>query len=40
MFGLSGPELAGVLGAILCGEVVRKSGNISAAYMASQKVRG
>jgi hypothetical protein len=38
MFGLSGPELAGVLGAILSGEVVRKTGNIKAAYTASQKV--
>ncbi len=39
MIGLTGPELAGVLGAILCGEVVRKPGEIAAAYTASQRVR-
>jgi len=40
VFGLTGPELAGLLGAILSGEVLKRPGVQWVAYPASQKVCG
>lgn len=38
VIGLTGPELAGLLGAILTGEVLRRSGAVWTAYPASPRV--
>lgn len=38
VFGLTGPQLAGLLGAILSGEVLKRPGDNWVAYPASRKV--